>query len=126
MAARKRRARFGPTSRLFTLIGAKQIYTSRRFRASRRGVGLLKTFNQGKHIDSSKLFDAAVQQFSEHLGPIAEVLVEEAFEMAKLTKTSGQLNSQQQFTLKTFLRGQLPQELDTSSIVREVFEAAKR
>jgi hypothetical protein len=77
-------------------------------------------------MNSKKIFDAAVPVFAEHLGPIAEVLVEEAFQMAKISPDAGELTPPQQFALKTFLRGQLPRELDTTGLVRQIFDNAKR
>ena len=76
-------------------------------------------------MQSRLLFDSAVAHFSEHVGPIADLLVEEAFAMVKLSRDSGELSLQHQAALKIFLRRQLPNDIDTSAVIRNIFSNLK-
>ena len=73
---------------------------------------------------ASNYFNAAVNELSEFIGPMASIVMENVFAKANLP-VEGTLTTAQIFVLSTFLRSELPKHLDTYAIVRRIEQASR-
>jgi hypothetical protein len=75
-------------------------------------------------MDSKKLFDAAVAELAEHVGPMAALIVEDVFTKTRMP-LNGVLDKQQSFILLTMRRAELPKQVDTYSAIKRIEAKAR-